>query len=367
MTGDVRSNLGRRPAWAAAAVVLVALALAACGGGGSRVAGRTGSGGGRSAASTTTTSSPTSTTSTSPTTTALPTTSTTSSAAPSGDPLGCAGAADFWTMADGTPVNLRATLGPVRATVTGTKTTRGGPTLAGARLRLTSGGRVLIDQAIPPPRTDPPSDIGVMPQSIGPAQPVTPTADTTAASPLCLASFKGMATPTVVMGLTTGGAHCCTVVRAVPARAGGTASTVDRDLGNPGAELRAEGGHAVVVTADNAFAYEFTDYAGSGMPVRVLELGPTGFVDTTRGHLSMVASDADQWWSAFGEASAQHDGNGVLAAWVADECVLGRSSQAWATVDRLQAQGRLVGPSGWPSGSAFVRNLRGFLTAQHYC
>jgi hypothetical protein len=67
--------------------------------------------------------------------------------------------------------------------------------------------------------------------------------------------------------------------------------------------------------------------------------------------------------------SNSSDGLGLLAAWVGDECLLGRSSQAWATVDQLQSQGKLTGAAGgnWPTGAAYVSKLHQFLAGHGYC
>lgn len=66
-------------------------------------------------------------------------------------------------------------------------------------------------------------------------------------------------------------------------------------------------------------------------------------------------------------ATAPAIGLGILAPWVADECVLGQESSAWAVVNGLQAQHRLGGDAGWPSGAAYVSALRAFLTQHGYC
>jgi hypothetical protein len=51
----------------------------------------------------------------------------------------------------------------------------------------------------------------------------------------------------------------------------------------------------------------------------------------------------------------------------ADECTLQVADQPWATLDQLQTQGKLVGPTGHPTGSTYVSALRSFLAAHGYC
>ena len=88
-------------------------------------------------------------------------------------------------------------------------------------------------------------------------------------SPLCLARFAGQDDPTVIIGLTTAGAHCCTVMRAIPTAAP-SRTHVDLDGNNPPSWVRADGDKAIVVTTDLDFAHKFTSYAASGLPVSCL-------------------------------------------------------------------------------------------------
>ena len=130
--------------------------------------------------------------------------------------------------------------------------------------------------------------------------------------------------------------------------------------------MEAAGNDAVIVTADNAFAYKFASYAESAMPIKVLQFTAGRFVDVTRQDLGLVSADASNWWKAF-NTNAPGTGLGQLAAWVADECVLGQSTNAWSTVDQFETNGRLTGPAGWPEGAAYVQTLKTFLATQGYC
>jgi hypothetical protein len=59
----------------------------------------------------------------------------------------------------------------------------------------------------------------------------------------------------------------------------------------------------------------------------------------------------------------------VLAAWVADQYLLGRGQKAWATLVSLARKGEF-GPrpdlAGWPQGGAYLRALRAFLKQTGY-
>jgi hypothetical protein len=198
--------------------------------------------------------------------------------------------------------------------------------------------------------------------------------------PLCLVRFAGATEPTVLVGFFTGGAHCCFVVRSF-SRSGGHWPSLDRDIGEVPPEVEQVDGTPAVVTADSAFAYRFTDYAGSGLPVEILVVRDGRFADVTRQHPGAVRADAARWWAAYGSEPANP--LGALAAWTADECLVGHEASAFATLSSLAHQGRLVaaltGPGdgagsatsttagSWPSGEAYVRDLRTFLTQHQYC
>ena len=146
---------------------------------------------------------------------------------------------------------------------------------------------------------------------------------------------------------------------------------VRQDLGSPhGATVEAGGGHAILVAADNSFVYVFAPFVGSAVPMRVLDLQGRWFVNVTRDYPALVAQDAQMWWRAYGPAGVAGGGSlGVLAAWVADECMLGKGHSAWATVERLKAKGKLSGKlaPGYPSGAEYVKLLRTFLEEHGYC
>jgi len=114
---------------------------------------------------------------------------------------------------------------------------------------------------------------------------------------------------------------------------------VSRDIGNAGVAVRADGDHALVVTADDAFADQFGPWASTGLPVTVVEFHNGAFTDATRQHLDLVTADAARWWAALTGGNVIQLGQ--LAPWVADQCLLGQGTHAWATVNGLQVLHRL--------------------------
>jgi hypothetical protein len=277
-------------------------------------------------------------------------------------PLSC-GIVDLRNTPPGTSVTTTS-LGSVTATLSGTTVAGigGQPGLKDAELSVSRADGGHFSESVSPPATA----TLVFPVSIAPVPTdATTTPQTGYPGAVCLARFPGEALPTVLLGLFTGGAHCCFVTRAIALSSSGLAPAVDEALGNPHASLSPDGEHAVLVTADNAFAYAFSSYAASGLPVKVLQFRGGMFIDVTRQHPDLVAHDAARWWTAFN--SNPGNGLGVLAPWVADECSIGQSVNAWKTVDQLQAQGRLSGPSAWLQGAAYVQALKAFLPQHGYC
>ncbi len=242
----------------------------------------------------------------------------------------------------GTRVTVRAVLGTVTATLTGTESTASMlPGLAGARIVVTDGDRTLVDEAVRPAPT---IAAGARPQTTvvldGIGAPPAATTTSPTSQPLCLAQFPGNDRPTVLLGLYSGGAHCCTDVRFLDVPATGAHVTaLDDQVGDPGAHVLVLDGQAAIVTADDTFAYRFTDYAASGLPVLVQQITASTVADVTRRYPGLVRSDASTWWKSF--ETNPSDPLGSLAAWTADECVLGNKAAAFTTLDQLERQGRL--------------------------
>ena len=188
-------------------------------------------------------------------------------------------------------------------------------------------------------------------------------ADDDTAGSLCLGRFSGGAAPVALLALTTGGAHCCFTVRAVPSVGG---AAVDHEFGNYPAWFRETTNGPLLVSADNAFAYQFGSFAGSGPPVELFAWSGTTLADVTRQHLDLVADDAQSYLALFNDPT-QPEKLGSLAGWVADECLLGKSSAAWTFVDQQRQLGHLVDPDDPSVGASYEPALRQFVVAHGYC
>ncbi len=177
--------------------------------------------------------------------------------------------------------------------------------------------------------------------------------------------------PDVVVGLYSGGAHCCFVDLIVEPKSSSTFKTVELDLGDPGARIEKLPGspYDAFVTANDAFAYEFTDYAASGLPLMIERLINGRVRNVTRQYPTLIARDAKEFLAAFDAQASSHyqDSVGVIAAWAADEYLLGRAAAANAFLHVQAVAGHLnsqLEPS--LKGEAFIAQLHAFLQKQGY-
>ena len=179
---------------------------------------------------------------------------------------------------------------------------------------------------------------------------------------LALQNVWGGSLPEAVIGIYTGGAHCCfdTIVAFTdPPLAGRLA---EHDFGDPGYDGERHDGVYEFMTADDRFAYAFTSFAGSGLPAQVLMLSPAGkFVDITSTRLDVVAKDAKFYWRAYASDRGTPDADvrGVLAAWCADEYRLEEGGACRAELAAAVRNGWVAKAAGdiWPAGAKFVTAL----------
>jgi len=163
-----------------------------------------------------------------------------------------------------------------------------------------------------------------------------------------------------LLSVYTGGAHCCFETLIALADSPFSGRVVDHNFGDPGYGGQRRAGQFQFVTADDRFAYAFTAFAASGLPVQVLTIDPYGrFQDVTRARLELVRSDAKQWWSAYVRERGKKDGDtrGVLAAWCADEYRLGARAACTAELGKALGKGWLSGVALWPRNKAYVTAL----------
>lgn len=179
--------------------------------------------------------------------------------------------------------------------------------------------------------------------------------------------------PDVVLDLYSGGAHCCSIGQIFSFDPGTmTYAMTQHDFGDPGEEIVDLGhnGRHQFLTADDAFAYEFTDFAASGLPVQILTFSHRHFFNVTRHYPKLIARDAARWLKAFNSMATQHypDSVGVVAAWAADEELLGHVKLVDGFLAMQLKAGHLNSPLSpeEPGGARFVAKLRKFLRTHGY-
>ncbi len=186
-------------------------------------------------------------------------------------------------------------------------------------------------------------------------------------SPLALADLEGNGESDVVLGLRSGGAHCCTIVQVFLYDPGVMAyRVVEHDFGDPGARLSGIVS-PLFVSGDDRFAYTFAPYSGSAFPLALWQLRDGRFANVTRAHPAAIATDAARFLRGFRAGRARGEGLGAIAAWAADEELLGHDRLVRATLSREAAAGRLRSREHYgASGKAFVTALLRFLKRTGY-
>jgi hypothetical protein len=178
--------------------------------------------------------------------------------------------------------------------------------------------------------------------------------------------------PQLLLNLYAGGAHCCTVGEVfswAPRARRWVRST--HDFGDPGFRLVHLGGNSTweFLSADDRFAYAFTDFAASGLPLQILGWSGGRFRNVTHAYPALIARDAADWMRAFQQQRRSHyaDTTGVIAAWAADEDSLGHSPQVARFLARAAAAHELnSGLSGEPHNQRYVDALNRFLLRTGY-
>jgi hypothetical protein len=174
--------------------------------------------------------------------------------------------------------------------------------------------------------------------------------------------------PDVVVDLFTGGAHCCEVEQ-VYSYDPGTMTYVkaERNFGNAGDTITTLGHNRqfVFVGADDAFFYAFTSYAASGAPVQIWSFRGRRFINATRRYPSAITRDAGLWWHAF--TRHYQDGEGLIAAWAAEEDLLGHSALVKSRLATELRHNHLRSAlPGGPTGKKFITALQSFLKKLGY-
>jgi hypothetical protein len=128
-------------------------------------------------------------------------------------------------------------------------------------------------------------------------------------------------------------------------------------------------GVAIIVSFRTSFEDPWTDSADYASPLVALTYRNNGFDVVTARYRVLISRDAADLLSEGTVATTiGHDPRGFLAAYMVDECELGRADAGWAALDRLNQLGELnPGIDGGPKGAAYVKNLVLVLHSQDYC
>lgn len=232
------------------------------------------------------------------------------------------------------------------------------PQYKGLRLRIAQSGKVLYDKKVSSPTC---------------GRFCAPGATGRHASSVHVIDLEHTGRPDVVLDLFSGGAHCCSIEQVFSFDPGTmTYVKTERNFGDPGERIEDLGhdGRFEFVTADDAFAYTFTDFAASGLPVQILTFSGRRFHDVTDSYPALVRKDAAVWRKAFKGMARQHyaDSVGLIAAWAADEYRLGNKAMADRYLHKQALAGHLksaLGPTE-PQGLKFVAVLQRFLRRHGY-
>lgn len=195
----------------------------------------------------------------------------------------------------------------------------------------------------------------------------------TGRSALRVANLAPNGSLAVVLTLYSGGAHCCTIEQVYTFNASsGHFKKSEYNFGDPGVELTRLGGakNFYFLSADDRFAFAFTDFAASGLPVEILSFAHGRFHDVTRSFPKLIEHDALQWRRAFDASASSHyqDSVGLAAAWAADEDMLGHPGLVKNFLLHETAAGHLnsaLNPI-QSSGHKFVLALHTFLRRYGY-
>jgi hypothetical protein len=185
------------------------------------------------------------------------------------------------------------------------------------------------------------------------------------ASSVRVADIEGNGEPDVVLELFSGGASCCFIDQVFSYDPGTmTYSKTERNF-DYGAVLTKLSGRWRFKSADGGFLCAFTDCADSGQPIQIFSFSGGRFHNLTRHYPKLIRSDAARWLRAFKHHLS--NGVGLIAAWAADEELLGKNKQVQSTLSSEAAKGNLRdGSAGLASGKKFIKRLNALLRKLGY-
>jgi hypothetical protein len=167
-------------------------------------------------------------------------------------------------------------------------------------------------------------------------------ADPSGTSMLKVADLDGDGEPEVLVDTFSGGAHCCLTARILTWNGTGYTPT-DIDYRDVGYALKdADGdGRPELVGQDPVFSAAFTAYAASAFPPLVYRVDHGKLVDVTRRFPKVIRADAAGLLKDLRKARRGDEVRGILAAYVADQYLLGKGSTGRREIDRQLRKGRV--------------------------
>jgi hypothetical protein len=174
-----------------------------------------------------------------------------------------------------------------------------------------------------------------------------------------VADLDGDGEPEVLVDSFSGGAHCCFTTRVLTFNGTGyTPTDIEwRDVSYHLTDADGDG-RPELVGADPVFSGAFTAYAASAFPPMVLQVERGATVDVTRRFPALIRADAKARLRDLRKARKGDEVRGILAAYVADQYLLGRGAKGTAEVDHQRRLKRV--------SAAFKRQLLKQLHAWHY-
>lgn len=196
---------------------------------------------------------------------------------------------------------------------------------------------------------------------------------TSTGSSVHVVALDATSQPSVLLDLYSGGAHCCTIEQILSFDPATKAySVAEHDFGDPSYKLAdlAGDGKLEFVSADDSFAYAFTDFAASGLPLQIVSFAGGKFTSVTASYPKLIGKDAALWLKAYKSMAKSKfsDSVGVIAAWAADEDELGHSKLVDSYLAKQAKLGHLnsaLSPEE-PGGAKFVAKLKKFLRRRGY-
>jgi hypothetical protein len=234
------------------------------------------------------------------------------------------------------------------------------PNFKHQRLKIVRAGKVLYDQPVTAPALQCGNDCG-------------PGVFRPHASSVTVRDIESDGQPDVILSLFSGGANCCFIDQVFSFDPGTmTYVKTDHDFAYEGATIKrlTSKGPYEFLSANGAFIGEFTDNADSGAPIQIWSFGGHRFTDVTRQYPKLIAADAASWLRLFKHPVSRNNTVGPIAAWAADEELLGQDKLVQSTLASEARKGDLRSPPGsagvWPSGKRFITALNRFLRSEGY-